>query len=421
MSHPAEAQPTAAPARAPAPRGVAAGAARTLRGALVLAMLAGALALGAPALGASPFGPLTAQSLRGEPLRAVVELPGANAPAMRLAAAAGYARFGLVRDPALDRVTLRAVIEPDGKRFLQIETDTPVDTAELVLLLETQDGLRRAYRLRLDSPEPADRVNVRGVEPMARLGGPAPAAAAPAADTVATRSTAAGDPAGASRARTDASGGTVGASPAASATLAGDAPVPDRDTAPAVPIAPPARPDTVEVVEGSTLDALARGLRPPGATVEQSAIALWRANPRGFAGRPPRPIAGVRLSVPSEADVLAVTPAEARAWVAESGETGACAAPAAGLAAGATASAPAARAAAPAPALATAPTPGAAAPRAALSTFDAELAETLRRTRELQRRVNALKAGFEATARREEATMRALIDTTRRAADPPPR
>jgi pilus assembly protein FimV len=188
-----------------------------------------------------------------------------------------------------------------------------------------------------------------------------------------------------------------------------------------VPIAPPARPDTVEVVEGSTLDALARGLRPPGATVEQSAIALWRANPRGFAGRPPRPIAGVRLSVPSEADVLAVTPAEARAWVAESGETGACAAPAAGLAAGATASAPAARAAAPAPALATAPTPGAAAPRAALSTFDAELAETLRRTRELQRRVNALKAGFEATARREEATMRALIDTTRRAADPPPR
>lgn len=63
----------------------------------------------------------------------------------------------------------------------------------------------------------------------------------------------------------------------------------------------------------------------------------------------------------------------------------------------------------------------AAAPRAAPSAFDADLAETLRRTRELRRRVDALKAGFEATARREEATMRALIDTTRRAADPPPR
>ncbi|MCZ8106671.1 MAG: hypothetical protein O9972_53460, partial [Burkholderiales bacterium] len=186
MSRPAQARPTAAPDRAPAPRGVAAGAARTLRGALVPSMLAGALALGAPALGASPFGPLTAQSLRGEPLRAVVELPGADAPSVRLAVAAGYARFGLVRDPALDRLTLRAVIEPDGKRFLRIETDTPVDTAELVLLLETPDGLRRAYRLRLDSPEPADRVNVRGVEPIARLGGPAPApaAAAPAATTV---------------------------------------------------------------------------------------------------------------------------------------------------------------------------------------------------------------------------------------------
>ncbi|MFO0234785.1 MAG: hypothetical protein ACK51M_17385 [Burkholderiales bacterium] len=417
MSRPAQARPTAAPDRAPAPRGVAAGAARTLRGALVPSMLAGALALGAPALGASPFGPLTAQSLRGEPLRAVVELPGADAPSVRLAVAAGYARFGLVRDPALDRLTLRAVIEPDGKRFLRIETDTPVDTAELVLLLETPDGLRRAYRLRLDSPEPADRVNVRGVEPLARLGGPAPApaAAAPAATTVATRSAAASAPGGASRARTDASVGTVGASPAASATPAADAPVADRDTAPAVPIAPPGRPDAIEVVEGSTLDALAQGLRPPGATLEQSALALWRANPRGFAGRPPRPIAGVRLSVPGEADVLAVTPAEARAWVAESGGTGASAAPAAGGAAVEAASAPAARAAATAPVL------RAAAPRAAPSAFDADLAETLRRTRELRRRVDALKAGFEATARREEATMRALIDTPRRAADPPPR
>ena len=142
---------------------------RVLRHARPL-LLAAALAA-APIPGAA-LGTLTAQSVRNEPLRSVVALPRATGtaspPSVRLASATAYERLGFVRDPALATATVRVVTEPDGQRFARIDSDTPVAAAELVLLLESDGGVRRLYRLNLGSSEPADRVAVRGSEPLVR-------------------------------------------------------------------------------------------------------------------------------------------------------------------------------------------------------------------------------------------------------------
>ncbi len=433
---------------------------------------------------ASTLGTLTAQSVRNEPLRAVLVLPrgagGDALPSVRLASPAAYERVGFVRDPALAGATVRVVTEPDGQRFARVETDTPIGSAELVLLFESDGGVRRLYRLNLGSAEPADRVNVRGSEPLVR-GAVAPRTVEGVSLPISAGANvreAAGQPAAlasaaGTAARQDGASSTARQDAAPSAGGAG--PAPAAETLP-TPIAPQARPDAITVAEGADLDALARALRPPGATVEQSAAALWRANRAGFVGRPPRPIAGTLLQVPSEAAVLAIDPAEARAVV-----SGFAADPVAGpTAAAPTVAAASTAAASPTSSRATAavaasstsprastspmpPRPSAASNVPTASTasnassastpvpipadaprrdrlvlaaprpapvrsgrtpadvaFDAELAATLQRLAALEQRLAAVRTGIERSTERELALMRELVDTTRRGAPPAP-
>jgi hypothetical protein len=384
------------------------------------AALAAVLVLAAGGLGASPLGALTAQSVRGEPLRAVVAL-GEDATrdptgGVRLAPTAAYERLGFVRDPALATASLRATAEPDGRRFLRIDTEMPVAAAELVLLLEG-GGTQRLYRLRLGSDEPADRVNVRGVEPLARIASAVPAAAAregagPPPRTAGTGVRGPGPGPGPGAGPDGQRGGEASTDTVpAGATTA--------DAAPA-PIGPQGRPDAITVAEGADLDGLARTLRPPGATVEQSAAALLRANRAVFVGRPPRPITGALLQVPPEAAVLAIPPADARAVLAQLSPDAAppepvvAAAPPSRAARAATAAD--GRRMPPAPVAASAPVAVSAPSPRGDAGSGGEVAALSRRIAELEKRVAALRAGFDANAAREEALMRELIDTTRRIA-----
>jgi hypothetical protein len=432
---------------------------------------------------ASTLGTLTAQSVRNEPLRAVLVLPrgagGDALPSVRLASPAAYERLGFVRNPALAGATVRVVTEPDGQRFARVETDTPIGSAELVLLFESDGGVRRLYRLNLGSAEPADRVNVRGSEPLVR-GAVAPRTVEGVSLPISAGANvreAAGQPAAlasaaGTAARQDGASTTARQDAAPSAGEAG--PARAAETLP-TPIAPQARPDAITVAEGADLDALARALRPPGATVEQSAAALWRANRAAFVGRPPRPIAGTLLQVPSEAAVLAIDPAEARAVVSgfaadpvtaptAAAPTVAAASTAApspnpSRAAAVAASSAPPRTAAP-PMASTSPMPPRpsaastasnassastalpspadaprrdrlvlAAPRPAPArtgrtqadvAFDAELAATLQRLAALEQRLAAVRSGIERSTERELALMRELVDATRRGAPPAP-
>jgi pilus assembly protein FimV len=69
---------------------------------------------------------------------------------------------------------------------------------------------------------------------------------------------------------------------------------------------------------GDTATALALQLRPEGATLEQTLVALWRTNPRAFGqGSLNQLLQGATLRVPSKAEVLRTTPEQAHALVVE--------------------------------------------------------------------------------------------------------
>lgn len=88
--------------------------------------------------------------------------------------------------------------------------------------------------------------------------------------------------------------------------------------APAWAQATPGAAATLTVGAGDTATALAQKLRPEAATLEQTLVAIWRANPRAFAnGNLNLLLQGASLQVPSEADVLRTPAPQARALVLE--------------------------------------------------------------------------------------------------------
>ncbi len=79
-----------------------------------------------------------------------------------------------------------------------------------------------------------------------------------------------------------------------------------------------AAPATLTVGAGDTATALAQQLRPAGATLEQTLVALWRANPRAFGnGNLNQLLQGATLQVPSEREILRLSAAQAHALVVE--------------------------------------------------------------------------------------------------------
>ncbi len=81
---------------------------------------------------------------------------------------------------------------------------------------------------------------------------------------------------------------------------------------------PAATPTALTVGAGDTATALAQKLRPEGATLEQTLVALWRTNPRAFGnGNLNQLLQGATLQVPSEREILRLSPAQAHALVVE--------------------------------------------------------------------------------------------------------
>lgn len=79
-----------------------------------------------------------------------------------------------------------------------------------------------------------------------------------------------------------------------------------------------ASPTAVTVGAGDTATALAQKLRPEGATLEQTLVALWRANPRAFGnGSLNQLLQGATLKVPSTQEILRIPTAQAHELVVE--------------------------------------------------------------------------------------------------------
>ena len=254
---------------------------------MAAALLALSLGLGAQDAAALALGRLSVQSGLGEPLRAEIDIPeinAAEADSLRatLASPDAYRASGLEYIPALNGVRMSLQKRPDGRSYLRVTSDRPVNDPFLDLVLEANWASGRTvrdYTLLLDPP--SQRPAATAAAPSVAS---APVVTAPVVPMAPTRPQAISRPAPA---------------PAA-------APRPPAQAA--VPAVRPAPSDkSLTVQRGQTASKIAGDYKPANVSLDQMLLALLRANPDAFInGNINRLRAGAVLTVPDQNDIAAV-------------------------------------------------------------------------------------------------------------------
>jgi pilus assembly protein FimV len=303
------------------------------------------LAITATGAHAAGLGRLNVQSALGQPLRAEVDVPSVSqdeAPTLqvRLAPAASFRQANLEFNPALSQ--LRFDLEPrgDGSYVVHVSSAQPVNEPFLDLLLElswSTGRVLREYTVLLDppalkqapeivspvatQPEPVTAPPASATAQPTPPAAPAPAAAAPMPAPVASAPT---PPPAVAPAPTPvpAAPPAVAAAPAPAPPPAAPAPArepmaaaPKPAPAPRAKSTPPEAPanTTYKVQAGDTLGQIAMQNKSGSVSLDQMLVALLRANPSAFINNNVNLVlAGKTLSLPSESEVRAVDPNEAR-------------------------------------------------------------------------------------------------------------
>ena len=251
------------------------------------AALVGILGLWSADASALALGRLAVLSGLGEPLRAEIEIPSINAAeadSLRAAIASpeAYKAAGLEYNPALAGLRVALQQRPDGRTFLRVTGDRPVNEPFLDLVLDANWATGRTvrdYTLLLDPPA-TRRAPAAVASPQVAL--PAMAPQAPIASVAPARRNA----------------------PAVAA-----APATPRPAAPApVPRAPRVGAgEAVTVQKGDTASKIAAAYKQANVSLDQMLVALLQANPGAFAkGNLNRILAGAVLEVPTESQIAAV-------------------------------------------------------------------------------------------------------------------
>ena len=277
--------------------------------AITVALFAAALTLAAPAAAlAAGLGKINVLSPLGQPLNAEIEIvalrPGEEETLVaRVAPLEAFTAAGI--EPGAVLNTMRFAVERrDNRRILRVTTTSPVNDpfVELLVELQWQSGrLVREYTFLLDPPEYKSRelaaaprapvakpapepeakapppLEAKPIEPaapppptapvIAAAPTPPPAAAEPQAEKPAA------EPAKPEPAKPEAAKEETKPEPAAPAELAKEPPKEG---------ATPAEPKVYEVKKGDTLGAIARDNLPPGVTLNQMLLAIYRANQDAF-------------------------------------------------------------------------------------------------------------------------------------------
>jgi pilus assembly protein FimV len=267
---------------------------------------------------AAGLGKLTVTSPLGQPLNAEIEVvalqPGEeDSLTARLASPEAFAQAGIEISPVLNSVRF-SVERRGGRTVLRITSAQPVNEPFLELLVELswQSGrLVREYTFLLDPPEYKSRVAITPT--------PAPAAPVeqPAAPKPAPEAAAPTEPKPAPQVE------ATPAEPAPAPATAAPATPPSMETPPAPLAAPsaaptppaaemPQEPKIHEVRKGDTLGQIAKQNLPPGVTLNQMLIALYRANEAAFIRKNINLVrAGRILNIPDASVIGTVDPAEA--------------------------------------------------------------------------------------------------------------
>lgn len=254
------------------------------------------LGLWAPNAAALALGRITVQSALGEPLRAEIDLPDINAAEMEslkagAASPDAFRAAGLEYNPALVGLRISLQRRADGRAFLQLSSDRPVNEPFMDLMLEAtwaSGRIVRDYTMLFDPP--ALRNNTPSATAAAQVPpAPRPADAAPMSPA-------------------------VSASPAVPPPAVARPPAVVR-AAPAVTPVPAPRPagaQQVTVKAGDTAGRIAAANKPANVSLDQMLVALLRANPDAFLnGNVNRVKAGAVLDIPDAGQASAISPAQA--------------------------------------------------------------------------------------------------------------
>jgi pilus assembly protein FimV len=259
-----------------------------------------ALALGMPALDAHALalGRVNVQSALGEPLRAEIDVPDINAEeaaSLKANVASGdaFKAAGLEFNPALGNVQISLQRRPDGRAYLRLTSDRPINEPFVDLILEanwSSGRIVRDYTMLFDPP------NLRAQAAPSAITAPSVAG-----QSAATAPRAAPAPSSAPTS-------TAAAAPRAPAVR----PAPRQAPAPKAEQAP-AKQGSVTVKAGDTANQLAARYKPSGVSLDQMLVAMLNTNPNAFVdGNVNRLKKGVVMEMPSASTATGTSAAEAR-------------------------------------------------------------------------------------------------------------
>ncbi len=275
----------------------------------------------APQAWALGLGRLALQSALGETLQAEIDVTSLSAEEasnlrVRIAGPDAYRAAGVDYNNVLPGTTAELLRRPDGRPYLKLKSDRPVQEPFVDVILEmtwSTGRLVREYTLLLDPPT----ATARAQPPAAPATTAAPIVAAapePVAAPVASPLPAPSPVAAAPAPAAEPSPATT--SPVASAPAEAPAPLPTGEperlappraiaTEPTTPsrAQAPAGPDDYMVKRGDTLSEIAARNQRPGVSLDQMLVSLYSANPKAFVGENMNRLrSGVVLALPS-ADV----------------------------------------------------------------------------------------------------------------------
>jgi pilus assembly protein FimV len=249
------------------------------------------------------LGRLTVQSALGEPLRAEIDVPDINAEEAaslrtNVAAPEAFKAAGLEYNPAMSSLQATLQRRADGRAFIRLSSDRPINDPFVDMILETSwasGRIVRDYTMLFDPPvlrQPAPAPTLpQTVAPAA----PASTAKPP----VATQSQSA-----------------AAEQPSRNAAASKPAPVASTAPAPAKAVAAAKASDEgnkqVTVKSGDTASKIAGNTKPTGVSLDQMLVALLRTNPDAFVNSNINRIrAGAIMNVPSTEQAQSVSVSEA--------------------------------------------------------------------------------------------------------------
>ncbi len=278
----------------------------------IAAAAAALFGLWVPNAAALSLGSITVQSSLGEPLRAEIDIPDINAEeasSLRATVASpdAFRSAGMDYNPAMSGLRVTVQRRPDGRAFIRLSSDKPVNEPFVDMILEanwSSGRIVRDFTMLFDPPNLRAPAVAANALPQTSSQAPSAAATPPAARNVVPSEPV--QPAVAAPRRS-------GPMPKVAPRVA-----PKDAAAPRISTSPPAAPRTaaggrqIKVKTGDTASKIAASVKQPSISLDQMLVALLRANPEAFIdGNINRIKSGASLTVPSTEQASAISNSEA--------------------------------------------------------------------------------------------------------------